>query len=261
MKSQKKNLSFEKDLLRLPGQSVSEELDELIDSKVNDYLFVIFASVLLILFSWISYFQEIKPNPYLMTFVGLVIGSFSGYKVLKLRKDVHNLKQGIKGERYVGQTLEELRADGYRIFQDVLGDGFNIDHVLIGPAGIFVVETKTWGNSASIKNASYDGRTLRLNNHPVPKNPIFQVQSSARWLSEVLQKSIGTRWFVKPIIALPSKFIEPIVNQVLENEGVYMLNPKNIRSFLASYSGPNSLSEEQINQISFHLSRLIASGR
>ena len=37
---------------------------------------------------------------------------------------------------------------GYRVFDDVPGEGsggkFNIDHVLIGPGGVFSIETKNW---------------------------------------------------------------------------------------------------------------------
>jgi hypothetical protein len=44
----------------------------------------------------------------------------------------------------VGQYLETLRARGYRVLHDLIGDGFNVDHALIGPDSIFTVETKTY---------------------------------------------------------------------------------------------------------------------
>jgi hypothetical protein len=51
------------------------------------------------------------------------------------------LSRGEQGELVVGAVLESL--DGWRVLHDVsLGRG-NIDHVLIGPGGIFAVETKS----------------------------------------------------------------------------------------------------------------------
>ncbi|MGH2635682.1 MAG: nuclease-related domain-containing protein [Actinomycetota bacterium] len=55
------------------------------------------------------------------------------------------LRSGIRGEVRVAGLLAELEPDGYRVLHDVdLGRG-NADHVLIGPAGVFVIETKDWG--------------------------------------------------------------------------------------------------------------------
>lgn len=38
----------------------------------------------------------------------------------------------MEGERAVGQFLEQLREQGFHVFHDVVGTGFNVDHVLVG---------------------------------------------------------------------------------------------------------------------------------
>lgn len=51
--------------------------------------------------------------------------------------------RGAAGEEVVGKALEGLRECGWFALHDVeLGRG-NIDHVLVGPAGIFTIETKS----------------------------------------------------------------------------------------------------------------------
>jgi hypothetical protein len=51
--------------------------------------------------------------------------------------------RGAEGERQVGAALVELTADGWMALHDVsLGRG-NVDHILIGPGGIFTIETKS----------------------------------------------------------------------------------------------------------------------
>jgi len=56
---------------------------------------------------------------------------------------LHRHEQGARGEQEVGVLLEGLRDKGYEVLHDLdLGRG-NIDHLLIGPTGIFTVETKS----------------------------------------------------------------------------------------------------------------------
>jgi Nuclease-related domain len=51
--------------------------------------------------------------------------------------------QGAEGEESVGRVLEGLEAQGWYAVHDVsLGRG-NVDHVAIGPGGIFAIETKS----------------------------------------------------------------------------------------------------------------------
>jgi hypothetical protein len=56
---------------------------------------------------------------------------------------VERQDRGATGEEHVGRLLEELAGCGWRVVHDVtLGHG-NVDHILIGPAGVFTVETKS----------------------------------------------------------------------------------------------------------------------
>lgn len=51
--------------------------------------------------------------------------------------------RGAKGEEAVGAICAELEAAGWHAIHDVsLGRG-NVDHILVGPGGIFTIETKS----------------------------------------------------------------------------------------------------------------------
>lgn len=52
-------------------------------------------------------------------------------------------EQGGDAERAVGETLDELRSEGWYLFHDIeaLGGG-NVDHIAAGPGGVFLIETK-----------------------------------------------------------------------------------------------------------------------
>ncbi len=56
---------------------------------------------------------------------------------------VERRDRGAAGEEHVGGLLDELSDHGWRVIHDAsLGRG-NVDHILIGPAGVFTVETKS----------------------------------------------------------------------------------------------------------------------
>jgi hypothetical protein len=51
--------------------------------------------------------------------------------------------RGAEGERVVGEVCAELKGNGWHAIHDVsLGHG-NVDHILVGPGGIFTIETKS----------------------------------------------------------------------------------------------------------------------
>jgi hypothetical protein len=56
---------------------------------------------------------------------------------------VERRDRGAQGEEQVGELLNELTGGGWRVIHDAsLGRG-NIDHILIGPPGVFTIETKS----------------------------------------------------------------------------------------------------------------------
>lgn len=61
----------------------------------------------------------------------------------KLEPQIDRWLQGARGEERVGAVLDGLAADGWMAIHDVsLGRG-NVDHVLVGPGGVFAIETKS----------------------------------------------------------------------------------------------------------------------
>jgi hypothetical protein len=51
--------------------------------------------------------------------------------------------QGAVGEERVGAILEALRAEGWSMIHDVATGRGNVDHIVVGPGGLFTVETKS----------------------------------------------------------------------------------------------------------------------
>lgn len=84
--------------------------------------------------------------------------------LLQRKQTTEAFRVGAEGERKTGKILDRL-PDGWHVFHDLPmpGGRGNVDHVVVGPAGVFTVETKNYANGVVIKDgvARSSGRDLR----------------------------------------------------------------------------------------------------
>ncbi|HEX9696265.1 MAG TPA: nuclease-related domain-containing protein [Actinomycetota bacterium] len=73
-------------------------------------------------------------------------------EALRPRTSTLAFRIGAEGEEKVGRALDALARHGYRAIHDVPLRGWgNIDHVLVGPGGVFTVETKNTAGTVRIR--------------------------------------------------------------------------------------------------------------
>lgn len=65
-------------------------------------------------------------------------------------------KQGAAGERAVAKRLAKLEPKGVLALYDrrVPGSRANIDHIAVGPAGVFVIDAKRWSGNVEVRDVS-----------------------------------------------------------------------------------------------------------
>src|SRR6266850_3617016 len=193
--------------LRNPGQSLDDQIQDFTyDYMLWPTLLALFF-VLLAALEWFRYLRTIPPSPRLYTFGAVAILAFAAYRVFKGLPRLHALKLGRDGEKAVGQFLESLRGRGYRVFHDVVGGNFNLDHVLIGPAGVFIVETKTHSKPSGDARVVFDGETIRIDGFEPDRDPVIQAKAQASWLRELLTESTGRNFAVKSAIVFPGWYV------------------------------------------------------
>lgn len=134
------------------------------------------------------------------------------FAVVRLRgalKRIRSLKLGQRGERAVAQYLEWFRTKDFFVFHDVPNKDANIDHVLIGTRGVYVIETKTLSKPArgECKITVVDGR-VAVNGYVMDRDPITQVKAQARWLYDFLGET-QLKCFVQPVVVFPGWYVEP----------------------------------------------------
>jgi hypothetical protein len=137
------------------------------------------------------------------------------------------------------------------VIHDVVGDGFNIDHVVIGPGGVYSIETKTFSKRIE-GTVSFDGKSLKAAGYSPDRDPIVQGKAQAYWLKQLLAESTGRNVFVRPVVLFPGWFVEAEKGAMKD---FWVLNPKALPQFLANE--PETLSAEDVRLLTFHLSRYI----
>ncbi len=133
------------------------------------------------------------------------------------------------GERLTAEHLRPLQQDGYRVFHDVPAEagkhGFNLDHVVVGTTGVFVVETKTRrkGNARDgMKDHEvvFDGRQL-VWPWGEDRHGVDQTIAQADWLRKWVEENTGLRVQVKRVLTLPGWFVRESPSQIIR-----VVNPK-----------------------------------
>lgn len=239
--------------LRHAGQSVNERLDEKSSDSAGLGVTAWFA-IALAGMEWLRQYWHDTYHPVALTVMAVIVSALFGWKIWKNYREVKRLSLGRDGERVVSEFLDQLRKDGYEILHDVVGGDFNVDHVLIGPTGIFAIETKTRSKSGGAEETVvYDGVDVIIHGRPVDPNPVIQAKANARWIRELLKNSTGKDFPVIPIVLFPGWFVERKTNLA----DALVLNPKNLESVLKSRGVV--LPSTDVSLAAFHLKAFIRS--
>lgn len=135
-------------------------------------------------------------------------------KIGKKIKEERRAIRGARGEERLEEILEEL-DENCMALHDVASPYGNIDHIVIGESGVFLIETKAHGGRVSVS----DGQLL-VNGRSAEKDFIAQTLRNSYWLKERILRATGVEPWINPIIVFTNAFVEwgrPIKGVVVTN--------------------------------------------
>ena len=173
-------------------------------------------------------------------------------RALVLALGLRRARLSLHGKMAAGQEIDQLMRSGARVFHDLPGEGFNIDHVVVAPAGVFCIETETrtkprQGRSVEDATATFDGHGIAFPDVVVDE-PVRHARERSRWLADWLTRATGFKVAVQPVVALP--------RWVIDRKGpgdVFVINPRESARLLARRA---VIGAADIDQIAFRLERL-----
>ncbi len=190
-------------------------------------------------------------------YVGAGIGGSLSLIVALYESPPHHIerwRQGADGERATWKALRPLRKAGWVIVND-LDRGFgNVDHVVIGPPGIFLLDSKNLHGLVSVEAGVL---TVKWREDPQDgyenRRLAARSRAAAAELSQALSRTGEPRVWVQPVVVLWSAFEQRSV----EAGGVAWVRGNALADVLAAR--PSRLSDEQVEWLAPRLRGLTAS--
>ncbi|MDP8902092.1 MAG: NERD domain-containing protein [Actinomycetota bacterium] len=137
--------------------------------------------------------------------------------------------RGARGERVLAEVTGPLIADGYYHLHDrgMPGSTANLDHLLVGPAGVFVIDAKSWTGRISV-----DGSVLRQNGRRRDDH-LERSRRQASELAIVLEQALGAhRVPVRPVLCFVG---DHGIDTPTIVDRVYLLNSGELVAFVRRF--------------------------
>jgi hypothetical protein len=160
---------------------------------------------------------------------------------------IEQWRTGARGERRTAGALAPLRRLGFVLIHDIPdgraeGPGGNVDHVVIGPGGIFLLDSKWLGGDASV---SADIVRVQRKDDPDDSYALERLAGSVRGKAVALKQDLaqdGVRW-VQGVVVFWNEFEA----QVVESNNVYYLSGERLRDWLVAR--PYAMSDEAVQRV------------
>ena len=190
---------------------------------------------------------------------GLIIIGFSYPQKSRNNKKNPGISwvKGLEGENIVLNYLNTLPQD-YYVFHDVIlpDKRGNIDDVIIGPTGLFIIETKNYSGKYRINGNQwyyYNNKTRKQEN--AKYNPVPQLMKNTLDLKNFLEtkRILTSKISFIPIIAFIKSNFE--INQ--KSSDYEILLPEDLTNFILTTDKPNNPSElrKAIEELKLHCTR------
>ncbi len=153
---------------------------------------------------------------------------------------------GWAGEKQVTKLLSSKLSDDYILLNDLhlRGGGGDIDHIILGPTGIFVLETKNWNGEITC----YGDEWQRAGKPHFKSSPSLQVKRNASKIKHLIHSS--------PSLKLGGVWVEGIVvftnNHVtlhLNNPTVPIIKLPQLPNHIASQRSAVAFTKTQLEEI------------
>jgi hypothetical protein len=121
----------------------------------------------------------------------------------KLERERLSYFRGATGEAQVGYVLGGL-SDDYVVLHDLTTSHGNIDHVVVGPSGVYLIETKNW---KGVVTADGKGELL-LDGKSAPKPPAKTLFVALMNMKDEIKALTGLKPFFNGVLVFPSARVE-----------------------------------------------------
>jgi len=152
---------------------------------------------------------------------------------------------GLRGERQVTKLLSSKLSDDYYLLNDLYlrNSGGDIDHVILGPNGVFVLETKNWKGTINSNGDEWQ----RVGKRGFSASPSRQVKRNTAKIKHIIENSgvIQSGVWVEGIVVLTNNH----ATLHLSNPTVQILKLPQLPNYIVSHRNSSSYTRQQLEAI------------
>ena len=119
---------------------------------------------------------------------------------------IENWQDGAVAEQWTGRALGELEIQGWRSLHDLTASHGNMDHVVVGPGGVFLLDSKRWRGSVSVDGDRPTGRRIEDPDVHWKLTSPAHVKGLAVEVSEAIRAGTRAKVWVTPVIVVWGEF-------------------------------------------------------
>lgn len=163
--------------------------------------------------------------------------AFSCWAATRGLRRVERFFKGARGEEKVAGVLAGL-PDGYHVFNDFKAGSGYVDHVVLGPTGVFSVETKCWSGEVTVEEGS-----VLINGRLPSRDPVPQAVKECELVRGGLA-AVGWKGRVVPVLVFASDNFRA---SAIEVGGAVVMNSSGLVKAITA--GSQILSESEIRRL------------
>ncbi len=158
----------------------------------------------------------------------------------------HIYRSGWTGEKQVTKLLTKTLSDDYLLINDLyLRNSYgDIDHIVLGPNAIFVLETKNWRGNIVCNGDQWQ----RSKKHHQQSSPSSQVKRNVTKIHQIIGSNPSLRLlniWVEGIVVFTNSHIKLRLN----NPTVSVLKLPQLPNYLTTFTRPKSFTPQQLEVI------------
>jgi hypothetical protein len=165
-------------------------------------------------------------------------------------------KRGAEGERQTGRVLKKLEARSWKSVHDRAGKYGNLDHVVVGPGGVFLLDSKNLSGAITLEDAG-----LKTEYTDAPKDGFTytslagSMRGAAAHLKDQIAATTDLTYWVQAVVVIWGDFPE----REAERDKVAYVSGDHLEAWLSRQ--PDRLSPRDQRLIQLGLDAEIVVGR
>jgi hypothetical protein len=167
--------------------------------------------------------------------------------IRKIKTEYNIASKEREAEKKVQKFLEDNLTEGYYLFKNIYTGYGDIDAIVVGPTGVYMIEVKS---NEGIVSRDEKGYLLIIDGNTPNKNYREQVSKELGQVKKYLDNNTNVKTWVNPVLIFPfgSVINDLVLDSEYDNLKLPVMNEKDLLEYIYS-NNQKSLNANEIKMV------------